>query len=214
MDKSNWLTEEKIQDLYYKQGLSAFEIGQKLGKNYSQIYKFMSRHKMPRRTAAQTNSIHFYKTPMSFNKKQALSNNEKKLYHATMMLYWAEGFKAGKVVDFVNSDPNMVKIFVRCMRIIYRVTETRFSIQLYCYSNQQPEKLITFWSKLTAIPKKQFIKPYVRHDFKLEKLGKMPHGVIHIRYSDLRLYQQIMKDIGKISEELSQDGRVVKYTAL
>lgn len=118
------------------------------------------------------------------------------------MLYWAEGYKAGRTVDFVNSDPRMVKIFVDCLRIIYQVTESRFSVQLYCYVNQEPNNLIDFWSELTGIPKKQFIKPYVRKDFKSEKSGKMLKGVVHIRYNDLRLYQQIMQDIGKISTGL------------
>ena len=120
-----------------------------------------------------------------------------------MMLYWAEGYKAGRLVDFVNSDSKMITIFPKCLRNIYRVTDKRISIQLYCYSNQKPQELIDYWSKLMGIPKNQFIKPYVRSDFKVEKIGKMPYGVIHLRYADRRLHEQIMEDIGKITQSLS-----------
>ncbi len=214
MTKSKWLTKKIIQDLYYKQGFSALEVGQKFGKGYSQVYKFMRRHNMPRRTPAQTKTIQFYKSPFSYSKKQVLSFQETKLLNATLMLYWAEGYKAGKMMDFVNSDPKMISIFVRCMRKIYRVSESRFSIQLYCYANQNPSNLISFWSNLASIPTNQFIKPYVRHNFKLKKTHKMPHGVVHIRYSDRRLYEQIMRDIDKICSDLSRNGRAVKYTSL
>lgn len=214
MDKSNWITEEKVQDLYYKQGLSAFETGRKLKKGYNQIYKFMVRHKMSRRTAAQTNRIKFYKSPLSYSKKSPLTPPEKTLLNSSLMLYWAEGYKAQPAVDFANSDSKMVKIFLKCLREIYQVNEQRIKVFLYCYSNQDPSVLIKFWSDSLNIPQSQFCKPYVRSDFNPKKSGKMTHGLIHIRYRDRRLHEQIMQDIDKISTQLSRDGRVVKYTSL
>ena len=202
MEKSNWLTEEKITNLYFKEGLSAIEIGQRLSKNYSQVYKFMIRHHMPRRTAAQTHRIQFYKSPLSYSKKTLLSPFEKLLLNSSLMLYWAEGYKTHPAVDFANSDPKMGRVFLRCLREIYQVNEQRIKIYLYCYSNQDLDSLIKFWSSTLEIPPSQFVKPYVRNDFDPLKTGKMPHGLVHIRYGDRRLHEQIMADIDKITTSL------------
>jgi len=42
----------------------------------------------------------------------ALSPTKKNLMLAGCMLYWAEGFKKKNVVDFGNSDANMMKYFL------------------------------------------------------------------------------------------------------
>ena len=39
----------------------------------------------------------------------------------------------------------------------------------------------------------QFIKPYIREDFKVDKIDKMKYGLVHIRYSDKKLFLQIKK---------------------
>ena len=79
---------------------------------------------------------------------------------------------------------------------------------LYCYANQNAESLKKFWSTLSGVPLKQFPKPYVRQDFKKEKIGKMPHGLIHVRYFDKKLYIQfeqwqqflLKKILGSVAE--------------
>jgi len=53
-----------------------------------------------------------------------------------------------------------------------------------------------------GIPKNQFSKPYVRKDFKIEKVNKMPRGLVHIRYYDVKLLRQILSDIDIIASEL------------
>ena len=61
----------------------------------------------------------------------------------------------------------------------------------YFYSNQDANKNINYWSRLTKISKKQFTKPYVRKDFREDKKDKMPYGLIHIRYSDKKLFNLV-----------------------
>lgn len=111
------------------------------------------------------------------------------------MLYWAEGFQSNyaDIVDFANSKPAMITLFLKFLRRICGIDESRLRVYLYCYSNQNVEGLINYWSKLTGIPKLQFTKPYVRQDFKVEKIGKMKHGLIHIRYYDKKLLELIKK---------------------
>lgn len=115
------------------------------------------------------------------------------------MLYWAEGARCQKhVLDFANSDEKMVTLFLKMLRKIYRANEKKLRVSLYCYANQDKNKLINCWSKMLNIPKSQFIKPYVRKDYDPAKKNKMRHGLVHIRYCDKKLMMQIIKDIGII----------------
>lgn len=131
------------------------------------------------------------------------------------MLYWAEGSKRNKsTVDFANSDSHMAVIFLKMLREIYGVKESRLRIFIYCYSNQNVEDLKNYWSSLLKVPLGQFTQPFVRQDFKREKTGQMPHGLAHIRYSDSRLLSKIKSDIGIISSKISRDGGAVNHTTL
>jgi len=115
------------------------------------------------------------------------------LFIAGITLYWAEGSKTTDgTVDFANSDPKMVKLFLRYLRECCRVAEDKLRILLYCYANQDIEKLKNYWSKVTKIPVNQFTKPYKRKDFLEEKVDKLPKGLVHIRYSDKKLLNQIL----------------------
>ncbi len=127
------------------------------------------------------------------------------------MLYWAEGAKytpdmRSAVIDFVNSDPRMVKLFLNFLRIICGVDEKRLRVLLYCYANQDIEFLKKYWYKVTEINFKQFTKPYVREDFLPEKSGKMRYGLVHIRYYDKKLLIQIYNWINEYLENNSIRG--------
>lgn len=175
----------------------------------------MKKYKIPRRKPAETLKIQFDRSPLSFNKKIILMDPENKLYQAGLMLYWAEGAKADHgVVDFANSNPEMIKLFLSMLRKIYQIRGTKLRCLLYCYGNQAVDELIDFWSSQLTIPKSQFTRPYVRTDFKISQSGKMPLGLIHVRYNDKRLLRKILDDIDIIVSGLSRGSRVDKYAGL
>ncbi len=204
-----------IKDLYYNQKLGMVEIASKLNVNISRIRRLMKKHKLLRRTASESNHYRFLRTANSFTKKSNLTETEKELLIAGLMLYWAEGCKPeNKIVDLANSKPKIVILFLKMLREIYQVQENRIRILLYCYSNQNPEELITKWSEILKIPKTQFIKPFIKKTDTLDQKNKTPLGVIHIRYSDVRLINQIFEDIDIIYEQLCRGGGVDNHTSL
>lgn len=185
-----------VKKLYYKEKLSTIEIGTRLKVTPWVVLKFMKRMNLPRRTFSEANAVVFKKKPITFSIKRNLSSAEKELKVAGLMLYWSEGSKSNQklrmwTVDFTNSDPKMIKLFLLFLRRICRIDEKRLRVLLYCYANQDIEELKNFWYKITGINLKQFIKPYVRKDFLPEKRGKMKYGLVHIRYSDKKLLLQI-----------------------
>lgn len=190
-------TVEKIKKLYYKDLLSMFEVAKQLGVSIDSIVYLMRKNNLQRRKFTEASKIVFKNKPLSFSIRNNRSAKDKELDIAGLMLYWAEGYKSEKSmsVDFANSDPKMVSVFMSFLRSLYNLDESRFRILLYCYSNQKIEPLISFWSKLTKIPKKQFTKPYVRTDFR-ENGRVMKYGMIHVRYSDKKLLIDLMQKMG------------------
>ncbi len=194
---------DKIRDLYCNQQLNTREIAHTLKISQWQVLSIMKKFNIPRRKIALSLKLRFNKTPLSYQKKTPTTKSEKMLLQAGLMLYWAEGAKAPHgIVDFANSNENMVVIFTKLLRQIYKIDEKRLRAFLYCYSNQNASSLVDFWSKKLKISKSNFTKPYTRTDFDEKKVDKMPHGLIHVRYNDKRLLEQILSDIGIISSEL------------
>jgi len=107
------------------------------------------------------------------------------------MLYLAEGAKTGTTVDFANSSPTLIKVFLTFLRKVCAIDENRLKLYLYCFSNQRPTKLIDFWSKELKIKRRQFTKPYIRSVTKPSS-RIMRYGLLHLRYSDKKLLMQIL----------------------
>jgi len=192
-----------IKKLYYKDKLSMKSVAVELGVGIDAITYFMRKYKMERRTPAQTNNYIFENKELSFTEQKKLSKNQENLKLAGLLLYWSEGYKSSKSsgIDFVNSDPEMIFVFINFLRKIYKVDEKRLRILLYCYTDQNIPKLIDFWSKLTKIPKSQFSKPYIRTDFRKDG-RKMEFGMIHIRYADKKLFSCIMGSIAEMKKNM------------
>lgn len=164
----------------------------------------MRKYNIQRRSMKEMNAVRFERKPLSFSISRSKSKQQEQLTVAGAMLYWAEGTKVIKrcSVDFANSDPEMIRIFMLFLRTRYRLDENRLRVSLYCYSNQNIERLQEYWSNLTKIPLAQFSKPYIRSDFRIDG-RKMKYGLAHIRYSDKKLLLDIMSLIERYSHQFS-----------
>ena len=182
----------RIRALYNEERLSFREVAIRMGVSQWRVYKLMQKHHIPRRRGSEQNYA-TYKTKPQFHLKNDLRPEEEQLRIAGTMLYLAEGAKRGTGVDFTNSDPRLIEVFLTFLRNVCGVAEERLRVHLYAYADQDIAPLMTFWSRLTHIPVQQFIKPYVR-DLTPNLSGrKMPSGLVHITYSDMRLLQLIQQ---------------------
>lgn len=186
-----------IKNFYYQDKLSMREIAEKLGVSIDAVVYFMRRHNLNRRNFSEINKLRFDRKTPSFKKKSINSVRKKELRAIGSMLYWGEGYKSEKssFVDFANSDPEMVAMFLEYLRNTYQINEKKLRVLLYCYANQNVNDLILYWSRLTHISKNQFIKPYVRQDYNVNNLRKMQFGMVHIRYIDKKLLLDIKESI-------------------
>ncbi|MHB8860168.1 MAG: hypothetical protein ACYC48_00320 [Minisyncoccota bacterium] len=197
-------TQQKEAARLYRSGLSAQQIANHFGVGLDASYYALRKQKVPRRSAQETNRIRFDAKPLSYHLKTKLTETEDRLKIAAVMLYWAEGYKAGKgSVDFANSDPYIVSLFWRFLSEICNVDQKRVRLHLYAYEGQNIRKLKLFWSRLLNLPEDSFTKPYVKKAADIGPRGpRMIHGLVHVRYSDKKLFEQIIRWIDEYREEM------------
>lgn len=121
------------------------------------------------------------------------------------MLYWCEGEKTTTAMVFVNSDPELVKTFLRLFRSAFKLVETKFHVvvHLHAYHNETKQK--QYWSQLTGIPQNQFHKIFWKKNGG-KNIRKNYPGCVSIRYYDHKVAKEL-KQLWKIFSE--QNGRVV-----
>jgi hypothetical protein len=90
--------------------------------------------------------------------------NKRELFLSGLLLYWGEGTKSGNyVVAFTNTDPAMVKIFIKWIMECFNIKKTELSILLHLYKDMNIKSSTDFWVKELKIPLNQFKKPYIKN---------------------------------------------------
>jgi hypothetical protein len=191
----------QIKDLYWAKGNNVGEIAKQLGVSVWSLYGFMDKNNIARRSYSEANFL-VHKDKPQFKVKTELTSAEEKLRIAGIMLYWAEGTLKGSTVDFANSDPRMIKIFMKFLREICGVCEERLRLYLYAYPYMDMNEVKVFWQDVTKIPQNQFTKPYIGKGNSDINKRKLAHGLVHIRYNDKKLLEMIGGWIREYAEKL------------
>ena len=108
------------------------------------------------------------------------------------MIYWCEGNKSlADCVFFTNSDPRLIYTFLSLLRSIYALDETKFRVCMHLHAYHRADIQRKFWSKVTKIPEKQFIKPYQKKNTTKRKREGY-QGCVQIRYYDVDVARKLM----------------------
>ena len=88
-----------------------------------------------------------------------LNNNKDAAKLVLAALYLGEGTKSMKgSLRLGNSNPGIVKLFLKLLRTCYVIDESKFRCTVLCRADQNTKILNKFWVKITCINKKQFYK--------------------------------------------------------
>lgn len=102
--------------------------------------------------------------------------NDKDLRLFITALYWAEGAK--KDFSFFNSDPRMIRIFVRILKKIFSVKDADFKISIRIYEDLNRESCLRYWSRITGI---RLGGDTSVEAIKGKKRGKLEFGMCRVR---------------------------------
>lgn len=138
-------------------------------------------------------------------KKEVPPITKDALFFLGTSLYWAEGYKRPQVrngreltshaVSLTNSDPALVRIFLRFLRETCNVPESKIRADIRIYEHQNGQHLLGYWLQITKISKENFGKTY--YGVSKSSIGKrpynrLPYGTIQIRVNDTKLFHRIM----------------------
>jgi len=140
------------------------------------------------------------------NEIKPLSRYELLLVGAT--LYWGEGYKRetrgkGHGICFVNSDPDMIKLFISFLRDILQIPKEKLRVNIRIHPNISKKSAINFWAKVTRIPQKRFriTRQISRASQRKRPRNSLPYGTLKL---DVSGHQNFFKIKGFIEGLIRQ----------
>ena len=136
----------------------------------------------------------------------SISKNELLLIGTS--LYWAEGTKSEKInpaLNFSNSDPLMVSVYMKFLREILKIPEIKIRAGIHIYPSIPENKARKFWSSITKLPEDRF---YIITQISRASQGKrpfntLPYGTIAIKINNRIQFYKIKGMIKGIVEKLT-----------
>jgi len=177
-----------------KQDLSSKKIAKKLGVSDSTILRWCYDIKPTKKNAFSEYQIKIYNT-IEERAKEAFKNFKLNIDNAKLLatiLYYCEGsrYPLANYVCFTNSDPDIIKLFIKLFRLGFKLDGSKFRVHLQLHSTHNEAQIRKYWSQLLKIDEKQFYKSTItsptnrmkRHNYK---------GTCSIRYYDFRILHEI-----------------------
>lgn len=92
-----------------------------------------------------------------------LSNDQ--FFIAGLCLYWAEGNKKSRKIEFCNSDPKLVQFMITWLQKFFLLTTKDLScyVGINEYHKNRDLEVKEYWNKVTNIPISQFTKTSFKH---------------------------------------------------
>lgn len=125
---------------------------------------------------------------------KSISEKEKLIFLSA--LYWGEGGK--RDFNLTNTDPELVSVFIRGLRDILKIKTEDFRVSIRTYEDLDKDKCLSFWSKITGVPKDKFINVNV---LKGKKIGKLEYGMCRLR---IKKGGDMLKYLTALRKEISR----------
>lgn len=117
--------------------------------------------------------------------------SRRELFLLGAVLYWAEGTKEsesapGSGIQFTNSDPRMLRIFLLWLRSVCRVEEEKIHFQIYLHETSvaRVQEVVRFWSRNLSVGKDRLGTVYFKKNkitTKRKNTGELYFGQIKIK---------------------------------
>ena len=117
--------------------------------------------------------------------------SDRELLLAGLTLYAGEGFKT-RMVGMANSDPRIMAFFCTWLRRHWAIDEQRLMARLYLHEGLDLAGAVEFWSMTTGIPVDRFTAPHRAPDRAGRRSAKHAHGVLTVRYCDVRILRRML----------------------
>ena len=116
------------------------------------------------------------------------------------MLYWAEGSKARNIVRLVNSDVELLKLFVEFLRREFDVARDSITLRCNLFADHldRQREVEQYWLDRLGLPasslRKSHVNVYSKYSQKKHK-NKLPYGTCEVSAHSTRIVQTIYGSI-------------------
>lgn len=142
---------------------------------------------------AQQNKNNAYSRRLEYQKEGRLKARKMDILHMQgCMLYWAEGTKDRNRLEFVNSDVNMMKLFIYFLRSSLDISDSQIQVRIHCHANLQEQisEIEEFWSRELNLPLENFGKVQIKNGSASRK-NRLKYGICGLRVENTKHVQQI-----------------------
>lgn len=119
------------------------------------------------------------------------------------MLYLGEGSKSARkaIVTFANSDPGVIRLFMRLLRSCYVIDEGKLRCTVQCRADQDAGTLGRYWSGLTGVPPELFYAPRIDPRTAGKPTTRPGYmGVLRIDYLSTMVFNELLLIAGTLCE--------------
>lgn len=116
--------------------------------------------------------------------------SKRELWLIGISLYWAEGAKQkehniSQKVAFSNGDPLMIKLFLKWLKEIVKISDSDIFFEIYTHKNSKNKinQIIKYWSKITNVPEYEFNHIYYKTNkikTKRKNIGINYYGLLRV----------------------------------
>ena len=197
-----------LEHLYLTEKLSVAEIAQKLRSTFPRTLYWVKKHGIPIRSCSERTYVKFNPKGDPFCPKTQLTSKEKELFLTGLVIYWAEGSRKIRFnVQVVNMDYRMLQLFVRFLRDIVRVDESRLRLEVRVYHGFDRGGAHRYWSRFLKLRMSQVrVYPHIDHRSDPNKQWS-PYGIATVSVSNTKLKiwldQQLEKNIQRLLDQWS-----------
>lgn len=129
----------------------------------------------------------------TINKAEAETANliKKHLFLTGIVIYWCEGSQKTNTFSFINSDPIVIKIMVKWLNDICKISKESIRLRLYIHKVYAKEKCEEFWSKELNIPLSQIKITYKPTPHQIKRNSKYK-GCLRIDCGGVELFRRFL----------------------
>ncbi len=181
-----------LEDWYAHRGLSVAQIAAHLHCSQNKISYWLQRYSIPKRSISDALYRRHNPNGDPFSIADITTIPQAFLTGIGLGLYWGEGNKKNKnSIRLGNTDPLLIRKFVRFLRSILGVPARKLRFGLQIFSDLRPSTALAFWAdtlKDEGITIEQFQRPVITPARSIGTYReKSKYGVLTVYCSNIKL---------------------------
>jgi len=168
------------------------EIADQTDWSYHQVTYWMDKHSILRRNWSESAYLKHNPNGDPFNIKELKNKEDFRIFHIGIGLYLGEGDKkTNHAVKLANSDPKILKLFLRFLREICGVKESKIGFELNIFNDVNLKNALDFWMRSVGFQRPQLKTLIVRESRgegsykKKSKYGTLSAYVTNVKLKSL-----------------------------